>query len=128
MPTNTCIPYFDEADNLTATATAAVTGKTCVDISADQQADGTFSAAPCAASAKPFGVAEYDAAVGQWFGVVREGVVPITCGVNIGAGQLVQVGANSLVIPWDGTLASQKLGKCLTGVIAGADAMIDLDI
>jgi hypothetical protein len=128
MPTNTCIPYFDEADNLTATATAAVTGKTCVDISADQQADGTFSAAPCPAGAKPFGVAEYDAAVGQWFGVVREGVVPVTAGGPLAAGQLVQVGANGLVIVWDGTVASQRLGKCLTSAIAGADAMIDLDI
>ena len=127
MPNNTCIPFFDEADNITATATAAVVGMTCVDISGDLQADGTFSVATCAAGVRALGVAEYDAAVGQWVGVVREGIVPITADAfAIAAGAQVQVGANGTVKTWDGTLGSRVIGKCMTSAVASATAQIAL--
>jgi hypothetical protein len=127
MPSNILIPYFDDGNNVTGTTTAAVTGKTCLDISGNLASDNTFSVATCAAGARAFGVAEYDAASGAFVGIVRKGIVPITCtAVALAAGVEVEVGANGLVQVWGGTIATARIGKCLTDANASTDAMIAL--
>ena len=127
MPTDTLIPYFDDDSHVTATASGAITGKTFVGISGNLASDNTFTVAKCAAGARAFGVAEYDAASGAWLGVVRRGIVPVTCGAaNLVAGVQVEVDANGEAIVWGGTIATQPVGMCLTAANAGTDAMIAL--
>jgi hypothetical protein len=127
MPTDIMIPYFDDGDNVTAYTTAPVVGKTFVDISGNLYTDLTFSVATAAAGSKGFGVAEYDAATGQWVGIVRKGIVPITCtAVALVAGVEVEIGANGQVQIWGGTIATRPVGKCLTAAAPSTDAMIAL--
>jgi hypothetical protein len=127
MPTDILVPYFDDGDNLTCYLTANVTGKTLVDVSGNLYSDNTISVATCAAGAKALGVAEYDGTTGQWMGVVRKGVVPITAtNATIAAGAEVEVGAGGCVQTWGGTIGTRPIGKCLTACAANADAMIAL--
>lgn len=126
-PTNACVPFFDETDNLTATSTAVggVVGKTAVAISGDRQSDGTFSIATAVLGQKIFGIAEYNATQGQWVGVVREGVVPITCGaVALVAGAEVMSDANGLAIAWDVAIAHRPIGLVLSSAAPGNDAPV----
>ena len=127
MPTDTLIAYYDDDSHLTATATANVVGKTFVAISGNLQSDNTFSVATCAADARAFGVAEYDAVSGQWMGVVRRGVVPVTCGaVALAAGVEVMSDASGNAVVWDGVVGHRPNGMCLTAANPGVDAMIAL--
>jgi hypothetical protein len=127
MPLNGMIPYFEPADRVSTTATAAIVGKTFIAISGNLQSDNTISVATCAASAKPFGVAEYNAAIGQWCGAVREGIVPVTCGaVALVAGVEVMSDANGNAVVWDTVIGHRPAGMCLNGANPASDAMIAL--
>lgn len=126
---NDLVPFFDEGDQVTATATAAVTGKRFVALSGSLQADGTFSVAPPAAGGRVFGIAEQDAAVGRRVGVIRERgqIVPATTGAGAAAMAAfaeVQVDATGAIVP---LAAGVAVGYLVTGTAgAGADAMLSL--
>lgn len=131
---NECIPYYDDGDELTATCTAAVTGKRCVDISGDIESGpglsattegGNIQVAHATAAGTIIGVASYDAALGAKTTVLRgPGIVlPITAGASITAGEEVEVGANGTVIPLAAGIA---VGKAFADAANGADAMIAL--
>lgn len=124
---NECIPFFDEGDQITGTATAAVTGKRFVAISGNRQADGTISIAPPAAGGRVFGVAEQDAAVGRRVGIIRErgSIVPVTApGAAIVAFGEVEVDVTGGVIPHAaGVAVGYVVDACPGG---GADAMVSL--
>lgn len=127
MPLNTLIPYFEPGDRVSATATATIVGKTFVGISGNLASDNTLQVATCAQYAKPFGVAEYNAASGTWLGVVREGIVPVTCGASsLTAGVEVMSDANGCAVVWDTTVGHRPAGMCLNGATAASDAMIAL--
>jgi len=127
MPTNSLIPYFDDASNVTCTTTAATVGKTFVQISGNLASDNTISVATCGLGVRAFGVAEYNAASGAWTGVVRRGIVPVTVGaVALVAGVEVQSDANGLAIAWTGVIGTRPLGICCTAANPGTDAMIAL--
>lgn len=128
MPLNTMIPYFEPGDRVSATATANVVGKTFVAISGNLASDNTLQVATCAANAKPFGVAEYNASSGQWVGVVRNGIVPITCGAAgaLTAGEEVMSDASGNAVAWDTTVGHRVAGMCLNAATVGSDAMIAL--
>lgn len=139
MPANVCIPYYEKADKVSAIATASVTGKRFVAISAtrssgpgipataqigasDPTEGGNYKVAHASAGAKAFGVAEYDAANGDHLGVIRSGIVPVTSGAAIAAGAEVEVGANGKVI----TLASGKAVGMNLATVSAAD--VDAEI
>jgi hypothetical protein len=125
MPLNSMIPYFEPGDRVSATATAPVVGKTFVAISGNLASDLTLQAATCPANAKPFGVAEYNVATGQWFGIVRHGILPVTCGAGaLTAGQEVMSDASGNAIAWDTTIGHRVAGMCLNAATPGSDAMI----
>lgn len=128
MPTDILIPYFDDGDNVTGYCTANVVGKTFLAISGNLYTDNTFSVATCPANAKPFGVAEYDASTGQWIGIVRKGIVPVTCGAagSLTAGQEVMSDASGNAIAWDTTVGHRPAGMVCTAATPGQDAMIAL--
>lgn len=112
MASNECIPYFDAGEDVTAEAEADVTGKRFVAISDPQDgpanmgldttaSGGNLQVSHCAAGAKPFGVASYDAAAGHRLYVIRgQKIVPVKAGANITAGQEVAVGTNGQAIPF----------------------------
>lgn len=104
---NDCIPYYDDADEITGHATATVTGKTFVTVSAAQQvgraglsttADGgNVKIAPATANGAALGVAQSDCASGSKVNVHCVGsgvVVPVTADGAITYGDLIVVGAS----------------------------------
>jgi predicted RecA/RadA family phage recombinase len=126
--TNDAIPFYEDGDELTCTATAAVTGKTFVVISGDRQADGTLSVAPCGDNGRAFGVAMWNAAIGQRVTVHRiEGhnVMPVTqTNAALAAGALVASAAGGLARV--AAAGEHVLGTTVNGSPANADAQVAL--
>lgn len=136
---NECVPLFNEGEAITATATAAITGKRCINISANVEQPltglapdgvnstkgGNIQVAHCAAAAKPIGVSSWDAAIGEKLYVVGGPgqVVPITAGAAITAGQEVEVGANGTVVP---LAAGQRVGRAIADAANAADCFVKL--
>lgn len=141
-PSNYCTPFYRPGADITAVATAAVTGKRCVKISGNRQASpglagssattvgtGNVSVAHADAGGRIFGVTKYDAAptdvnAGQ-VGIIRGpgNVVPITCTANITAFQEVEVTTDGQVGP---LAAGVAIGYALTAAASGTDAQISL--
>lgn len=123
--TNDLIPFKEHANRVTATATAAVTGKTFVVLSGDLAADGTYSVAPAGAGAKVFGVATWDAAAGARVTIIpleAGDIVPVTAGAALAANDSVTPDANgAAAVAGAGAAAA---GIVLTGAAAGADAQV----
>lgn len=131
---NDCIPFYEPGGAITCQTTAAVTGKRFVAISGNRTSGpglattaegGNYRVATCAAAAKAFGVAKYDAASGAKVGVwCQPGiVVPVTAAANITAGQEVEVGATGQATP---LAAGKAVGMALTAATTGNDAEIRL--
>src|SRR3954468_5155373 len=133
MPANTCYPLFETSD-VTFQATAAVTGKRFLSISADITSGPGLSAtsegsnlrmAHAAAGAKAFGVSKYDVASGAKGGVYGTPgrVVPVTAGGTVTAGQQVEVGTTGQAI----TLASGiAVGLAVTSATSGNDVFVKI--
>lgn len=119
---NVCQPLYNEARNISGRPTAAVIGKRFVAISGNGSG-GAPSIAHAAAGARVFGVAGYDAAIGELVPVIRKGVVPVTAAAAISANNEVEVGANGQVIP---KAAGIAVGVALFDAANGADALIAL--
>ena len=123
---NECIPLSDEGENITAVTTAAVTGKTFLGVTGALAAGfpgSNVKVATTAAGAKPFGVAAYDAASSALVGVVKDGVVPVTAGGTLAAGDEVEADASGKAIK----LASGKAaGRAVSAATAGTDVFVDL--
>ena len=126
MATNECIPLFRPGSDVTCLTTAAVVGKTFVDISATRDAtEGLFKVATATSAARAFGVAAYDAASGARVPVIAGPgtIVPVTAGGAITAGAEVEVGASGKAV----TLASGKaVGKALETGANNVDCFVRL--
>lgn len=137
---NDCIPWLEDADRITAQATAAVTGKRFVNASAartsgplipataqvgasDPTDGGRIQAAHAAAAGHALGVSSWDAAIGEGFTIIAEGVVPVTAGAAITAGDAIEVGANGTAVP---LATGVKVGVAVDSTANGADAQIKL--
>ncbi|GLE59542.1 hypothetical protein NJBCHELONAE_48550 [Mycobacteroides chelonae] len=122
---NEAKPLFRPGAEVTALATADVTGKTFVGVSATRGTDGLVKVAPATAAAKPFGVAAYDAASGKRLPIHRGGIIPVTAGGSIAAGAEVEVGTGGKVV----TKASGvSVGLALETGTSGNDVLVALDI
>ncbi|MBF6315041.1 capsid cement protein [Nocardia farcinica] len=120
---NEAAPLFRPGKDITGLATAAITGKTFVDVSANRGADGLIRVATAAAGARAFGVAAADIASGGHGAILRGGVVPVTAGGAIAAGAEVEVGASGRAV----TLASGKaVGKAVETGTNGNDVFVAL--
>lgn len=141
-PLNELNPFYESADRLTYQATAPVTGKRFINVSGDRVSGpgipataqvgasdpvdgGNYRGAHAAAGGPSVGVSTWDAGVGEKFGCVREGVVPVTADGPIAAGAAVQVGAAGKALTIG---AGTKIGICMNGAVDGADAEILLQI
>ncbi|MDH3007095.1 DUF2190 family protein [Gordonia alkanivorans] len=96
MP-NESKPLFRPAAAITARATTAVTGSRLVAPSGTY--DGNFPVTHCGDGASPLGVASADIPSGQLGTLLREGVVPVTAGAAVTAGQSLQSDAQGRVVP-----------------------------
>jgi hypothetical protein len=122
---NEAIPLFRPGSDVTCLTTAAVTGKTFVDVSATVDSTGMIKVATAAAGARALGVATYDAASGARVPVIcgPGTIVFVTGGAAITAGAEVEVGTGGKVI----TLASGKaVGKSLGTGANNTDTLIRL--
>ena len=119
---NECIPLFRPGQDISATASAAVTGKRFVDWTG-YLSTSTPSTLPTVAHAtaagKVAGVSAYDAASGSRVAVIRgKGqIVPVTSLGAITAGVEVEVGAGGKVTTFG---SGVKVGRAL-GAASGAD-------
>lgn len=124
---NDLIPFFENASRVTCVATGAVTGKRFVSISAEPNANGTYSVAATGAAGKVFGVACWDAAIGDQVTVVTVPsgqIVPVTASGAIAAGASVKPGAAGVAVA--ATATDRAYGICVVGAADGEDAAIQL--
>lgn len=125
---NDAIPFYEDGDELTALATAAVLGKRFVVVSGDKPASGeAVSAAPAGAGARALGVSMFDAPINKRFTVhtIDSGdVIPVTLGANVAANQSVTSDAVGQAVP--AAPGTPALGFALTGGVTGADGVIKL--
>jgi hypothetical protein len=129
---NLCVPFYEPSSRITGRAFgAAVVGKRFVSVAAKKDpgsreldpgaTGGNVLIAPAAAAdVKTLGVAEHDADVGKTTAVLCGGfTVPITAGVAIVAGNLIDAGA--------GGKAAVAADLTVARGIALADAAVDQD-
>ncbi|NKY17528.1 capsid cement protein [Tsukamurella spumae] len=110
--------YAPGAD-VTAQATAAITARRLVFISANRASGGNLSVAHAPAGGRVFGVAVDDATVGDLVGVARDGVLRVTAGAAITAGAEVEVGAAGKAITKNtGTAIGYAVTNAVTDGIA----------
>lgn len=123
MPTNECTPYSETSD-VTFLATAAVTGKRFVAISAARTGE-QYRMAHAAAGTKATGVATYDVASGAYGSIVGTPgrVVPVTAGGAITAGAEVEVGTTGQAITYSSGI---KVGQALDTGSNGNDVRVKL--
>lgn len=124
---NELIPFKEDGERVTCTPTTAVTGKQFVKISGNANADGTYSIAPAGAGEKVFGVAAWDAAIGQKVTVVAitsGHIVPVKASGALTAGVSVKSGALGVAVA--ATAADKSYGICLTAAADTTDAIIQL--
>lgn len=123
---NDARPLFRPSDEITCLATAAITGKRFVGVSATRDADsGLVKVGPATAAVKPFGVSGYDAASGAILPVLREGVVPVTAGGAITAGDEVEAGTDGKAVKSSTGVA---VGIAIETVTSGSDVFVALDL
>lgn len=126
MP-NDLIPFKEDGERVTCTPSTAVVGKTCVTISADKNADGSYTIAPAAAGGKVFGIAAWDCPIGGKVTVVTTTsghIVPVTTSGIITAGTSVKPAAGGTVVA--ATALDRACGIALSGAANAADAIIQL--
>lgn len=117
-------PFKEPGADVTGTTSAAVTGKRCLAITGNIQADGTLTVAHATAGGRICGVAKYDAASGKRVGIARgPKVVPIAAGGAIAAFAEVEVGADGQVITKASGVA---IGYVETAAASGSDARVNL--
>ena len=112
---------YSPGANITAEATAAVTGRRFVAISGSRTPAGNLAVAPVAAGSRAFGVAADDASAGQLVHVARGGVVNVIAAGAIAAGDAVQVAAGGAATT---AAAGVIVGFAVTGAADGAVAEI----
>jgi hypothetical protein len=125
---NECIPLFKPGQDISATASAAVTGKRFVDWTGflSLTTPSTLpTAAHATAAGKVAGVSGYDAASGSRFPITRGkgAIVPVTALGNITAGVELEVGTAGQATTYS---AGVKVGRALSAGSAGADVWVEL--
>lgn len=120
------IPFYKPGDDVTGHCTAAVTGGRFVKISAQKQADGTYSISHAAAGDRVLGVAARDGAIGDRIPVYTEGIVPVqNTGGALAAGAEVQSGAAGVAIV---LAAGKAAGQVMADAADGAMAEVKLQV
>lgn len=137
MPVNEAIPFYDEGDELTVHAANALTGKRFARITGRQAGKragtginagldtsgigGNYTADVPAGADKAYGVVQYDVAAGEKVTLLKQKILPVTCGATVTVGSEVEVDSAGRVI---NLAAGKAVGMCLVGNTIGLDAEI----
>lgn len=121
---NEAIPLYRPGADVSATPTAAVQGKTFVNVSGAING-GLVKVAPAAAGGLVFGVAAFDAAKDGVVAVIRGSntILPVVAGGVLAAGDEVQVGTGGKAVKLD---AGKAVGRALDAAASGADVFIEI--
>jgi hypothetical protein len=123
MSTTLTTPYVYEPGNeITAEATAAVTERQLVAVSASRTAGGNVSVAPAGAGARALGAAAWNASTGQLVRIARGGVLKVIAGGAITAGDPIAVGAGGTAVTATGSAV--VVGHAINGAANGAVAEV----
>lgn len=138
---NDMVRTREPGQDISAEVSAAVVGKTFVRISgarafrfnvlATTATGNLYKVATSTAGGAAFGVAKYDqATVGGKVGVARGGIVAVTAGAAITAGQFIMADAAGKAVPWTSAAseANAKLGYAVDDAANAADAEIALNL
>lgn len=124
---NECIPFYSPGLDLTVQTTAAVKGKTFLNITgALDPAAGTLAkAAPAAAAGPVIGVAARDAVSGARVGLLRGTgrIIPVTAGGAIAFGDEVEVGAGGKAVK---LAAGKAVGRAWSAGVNNGDVAVSL--
>ena len=124
---NECIPFYAPGQDVTVQTTAAVKGKTFVNITgALDPAAGTLAKAATATAAGPvIGVAAYDAASGARVPLIRGTgrVIPVTAGGAIAVGDEVEVGAGGKAVK---LAAGKAVARAWSAGVNNGDVAVSL--
>ena len=108
---NDCIPFKEEADRITGKRCVVITGgrtstKSATGVDAGLVADSSTDKSnvysvgqATVAGARVLGVAAFDVPQNGMVPIIREGIVPITAGAAITAGQDLDVDTSGRVVP-----------------------------
>lgn len=125
---NDAIPFKEDGDEVTCVPTIAVQGKKFVVLTGGRNADGLYQIGPAGVGAKVFGVAMWDAAVGQRVTVhriVSGHIMPVIVGAAaLNPNDSVVSDATGAAIVAAG--GARAFGLVMNGAAAGADAEIAL--
>lgn len=138
---NECIPYYSPGAEITThnASGSTITGKRLVKCSAAPGTDGNVRVATAGVGDKADGVCLWDQVNGAKGAMLSEGVVPITSGAAVAAGDLLQSDSTGRVIPYDPPALSGNaedlptgphiIGKAYTTVgAAGSDVKVRLSL
>lgn len=132
---NDCIPLYEDADRITGNPTSAVSGKRFLapstgpisgpgmpltaQVGASDPVDGGNLSVSAIAGAKALGVSTWDSLENQKVGVITQGIVPVTAGATVKAGELVGAGEGGTAVPIaaEGSAAFLEYGAGNAGVI-----------
>lgn len=137
MPENVCTPYYEPGGRVTGRATGAkVLGKRFVAIAQKKDlgsreldpfaSGGNVRIKPAAADdPATWGIAEYDAEIGETTTVLRGGfVVPVTAGIALAAGDFVKPGAGGKAVK--AADRATGYGMSLSDAVLDGDAIVSL--
>ena len=117
-------PHWTPGDSITGHAGATITGGRFVTVSGTPT-EGNPTVSPAGAGVAALGVAGRDKASGEKVPVIRQGVVPVTAGGTVTAGERVQSDATGRAI----TLAAGvALGMALSSATVGNDVQVALNL
>lgn len=114
---------YDPGQDITCVATAPITQRQFVAVSADRDAtSGNVSVAPAAAGSLPLGVAAWSSPAAALVRVARGGVLKVTAGGTIAAGAPIAVGANGTAVTAAGSAV--VVGLAIASALSGAVAQV----
>jgi hypothetical protein len=116
---NECIPYYLPGSEITThnASGATIEGKRLVVCSAAPGTDGNVRVARCGAGVRSDGVNKWDQVNGAKGAMHCDGVVPVTSGAAVDAGDEVECDGSGRVIPLDAGVA---VGRAWTTVGAAS--------
>jgi hypothetical protein len=124
MPKNTAIPYF-AAGPATGIPTADVTGKRFVKYAPGGKG-GQPNIAPATAKLAVYGVAAHDQVKGVAVAVETDGVIPVTAGEALAAGDKIAAGTAGVAMK--ATAGDVIVGTATCEAAIGKDAAIRLSV
>lgn len=117
---NQAFEYFSSSDAITCEAVGPIVGKTFVKLVPGGRAQRP-KVSVAAAGERPYGVAAWDAANAESLTIIRVGVISVTAGAALSAGDAVAVGA-------DGKAVKVGAAPAVAYGDAHADAPINTDV